>query len=260
MHITMAATTTKVMVKVVDMVEVITTGKEMLSLKLILKPTTTIVNAPTKATDILRDTDTTRGLQTLRQILRHSTTTTITTTKAMGHLMVGAVVTTREMQKLSHTITMAIITTRAMEAAMEYPIEASMAMARGMQSLTQILRHSIMVIISNHMEGMVNPIGATMGMVRERLRLILRHSIITDTILRATGEVIVATMAMARGLLNLNLKLMLRPILRPSIIMAIIPRVMGEVTVIITPQSMGMGLPMAMARGMPRQKLKLSIP
>merc|ERR1719370_103536 len=93
---------------------------------------------------------------------------------------------------------------------------------------------------------------------RERLRLILRHSIITDTILRAMGEVIVATMAMARGLLNL--KLMQRPILRPSIIMAIIPRVMGEFTVIITPQSMGMGLPMAMARGMPRQKLKPSIP
>ena len=70
MHITMAATTTKVMVKVVDMVEVITTGKEMLSLKLILKPTTTIVNAPTKATDILRDTDTTKGLQNLMPRLK----------------------------------------------------------------------------------------------------------------------------------------------------------------------------------------------
>ena len=66
MHITMAATTTKVMVEAMeDMVEVITMVKEMLSLKLILKPTTTIVNAPTKATDILRDTDTTRGLQNL---------------------------------------------------------------------------------------------------------------------------------------------------------------------------------------------------
>merc|ERR1719239_2150811 len=73
------------------------------------------------------------------------------------------------------------------------------------------------------------------------------------------GEAIAAIMAMARGLLNLNL--MQRPILRPSITMAIIPRVMEEFTaIIITLQAMGMALPMAMARGMLRQKLKPSIP
>merc|ERR1719430_2063532 len=134
--------------------------------------------------------------------------------------MVGAVVITREMQKLSHSITMAIITTRAMEATMECCIEASMAMARGMQSLTQILRHSIITVItSNLMEDMVSPIAATMDMAkglqnlkqmqvttRERLKLILRHSTITDTIPRAMGEVIVATTAMARGLLKLILR------------------------------------------------------
>jgi len=211
----------------------------------------------------------TRGQQTLRQILRLSTTIAIITTKAMGHLMVGAVAITREMLKLSHSITMDIIT-RAMEATMVgCPIEASMAMARGMQNPTQSLSHSIiMVIISNHMEDMVSPITATMDMARgtlrlkqirvttkEMLMLILRHSITMDTTPRAMGEVIGATMAMARGLLNLMQML----ILRLSITMAIIPRVMGEVMVIvITLQATG--LPMAMARGMPRQKLKLSIP
>merc|ERR1719341_3231504 len=107
-------------------------------------------------------------------------------------------------------------------------------MARGMQSLTQILRHSIITdITSNLMEDMVSPIAATMDMAkglqnlkqmqvttRERLKLILRHSTITDTI----------------------------------------PRVMGEAMVIITLQAMGMALPMAMARGMQEQKLKPSIP
>merc|ERR1719234_1865820 len=115
-----------------------------------------------------------------------------------------------------------------MEATMECLIEASMAMVRGMQNLMQSLSHSIIVIIiSNHMEDMVSPITATMDM--------------------------------ARGLLNLNLMQMLT--LRPFITMAIIPGVMVEVTgIIVTSQAMGMGLPMAMARGMPRQKLKLSIP
>jgi len=184
------------------------------------------------------------------------------------------VATTREKLKLNHSITMAIIiTTRAMEATLGCHIEASMAMAREMRSLTQNLRHSIITVItSNRMEDMVSPIGATMDMVkgmlrlkqmqvttRERLRLILRHSTTTDTIPRAMVEVIVATMAMARGMLNLKQM----PILRPFITMAIIPRVMGEVTVIIitiTLQAMGMALPMAMARGMQKQKLKPSIP
>jgi len=66
MHITMEATTTKVIMVVVDMVEVITMGKEMPSLKLIQKPTTTtIINTLPKAMDILMDTDTTKGLQNL---------------------------------------------------------------------------------------------------------------------------------------------------------------------------------------------------
>jgi len=179
---------------------------------------------------------------------------------------------TREMLKLSHSITMdIIISTRAMEATMGCPIEASMAMARGMQNLTQSLSHSIiMVITSNHTEDMVSPITATMDMVRgmlrlkqiqattrEMLRLILRHSITLDTTRRAMGEAIVSNMAMARGLLNLMQML----ILRLSITMATIPRDMVEVTgIIVTSRALGMGLPMAMARGMLRQKLKLSIP
>jgi len=179
---------------------------------------------------------------------------------------------TREMLKLSHSITMdTIIITRALEATMRWPTEASMAMARGMQNLTRSLSHSIiMVITSNHMEDIVSPITATMDMVRgmlrlkqiqattrEMLRLILRHSITMDITPRAMGEVIGPAMVMARGLL----KLMQMLILRLSITMAIIPRVMVEVMVIvITPQAMGMGLPMVMARGMLRQKLKLSIP
>ena len=66
MHITTEATTTEVMVEAMeDMVEVITMGKEMLSLKLIQKLTTTIINAPPKVTDILMDTDITKGLQNL---------------------------------------------------------------------------------------------------------------------------------------------------------------------------------------------------
>jgi len=212
----------------------------------------------------------TRGLQTLTQILRHSTSTGTITTKATGHLMAGAVAITREKLKLNHPITMAIIIiTRAMEATLGCHIEASMAMARGMQSLTQNLRHSIITVItSNHMEDMASPIGATMDMVRgmlrlkqmrvttrERRRLILRHSTTMDTTPRAMVEVIIAIMAMARGLLNP--KLMQRLILRPSIIMAIIPRVTGEVTVIIitiTFQAMGM------VKGMLRQKLKPSNP
>ena len=213
-----------------------------------------------------------RGLQTLRQILKHSTTTAIITIKAMGHLMGEAVAITREKLKLSHSITMdIIISTRAMEATMGCPIEASMAMARGMQNLTQSLSHSIiMVITSNHMEDMVSPITATMDMARgmlrlkqiqattkEMLRLILRHSTTMDITPRAMGEVIVPAMAMARGLL----KLMQMLILRLSITMAIIPRDMVEVMgIVIMSQAMGMGLPMVMARGMLRQKLKLSIP
>merc|ERR1719180_270691 len=166
---------------------------------------------------------------------------------------------------------MDIISTRAMEATMDCPIEASMAMARGMQNPTQSLSHSIiMVITSNHMEDMVSPITATMDMVKGMLRpkqtqvttkemprLILSHSTTMDTTPRAMGEVIGATMAMARGLLNLMQML----ILRLSITMVIIPRDMVEVTgIVIMSQAMGMGLPMAMARGMLRQKLKLSIP
>jgi len=173
-------------------------------------------------------------------------------------------VATREMLKLSHSITMdTIIITRAMR----WPIEASMVMARGMQNLTQSLSHSIiMVIISNHTEDMASPITATMDMLRGMLRLkqtqattkemprlILRHSITTDTTPRAMGEVIGVTMAMERDLLNLKLMLTLRL----SITMAIILRVM---VIVIILQAMGMDLPMAMARGMLRQKLKLSIP
>merc|ERR1719234_1356423 len=103
-----------------------------------------------------------------------------------------------------------IISTRAMEVTMGCLIEASMAMAREMQNLTQSLSHSIiMVIISNHMEDMVSPITATMDMVRgtlrlkqmqdttrEMLRLILKPSTTMDTTLRAMGEVIVPAMAM----------------------------------------------------------------
>merc|ERR1719234_2520343 len=86
-----------------------------------------------------------------------------------------------------------------MEATMGCPIEASMAMARGMQNLTQSLSHStIMVITSNHMEDMVSPIIATMDMARGTLRL---------------KQTQVTTKEMPR----LNLK--------PSITMAIIPRV-----------------------------------
>jgi len=181
--------------------------------------------------------------------------------------MVGAVVITREKLKPSHSITIEIIiSTRAMEATMRCPIEAG-----GMQNLTQSLSHSIiMVITSNHTEDMVSPITATMDMVRgmlrlkqiqattrEMLRLILRHSITLDTTRRAMGEAIVSNMAMARGLLNLMQML----ILRLSITMATIPRDMVEVTgIIVTSRALGMGLPMAMARGMLRQKLKLSIP
>merc|ERR1719234_783379 len=105
-----------------------------------------------------------------------------------------------------------------MEATMECLIEASMAMVRGMQNLMQSLSHSIIVIIiSNHTEeDMVSPITATMDMARgtlrlkqiqvttkEMLRLILRHSVTMDTTRRGMEEVIGATMAMARGLLNL---------------------------------------------------------
>merc|ERR1719234_688695 len=162
-----------------------------------------------------------------------------------------------------------IISTRAMEVTMGCLIEASMAMAREMQNLTQSLSHSIiMVIISNHTEDMVNPITATMDMARGTLRLkqiqvttkemprlILRPSTTMDTTPRAMGEVIGATMAMARGLLNLMQML----ILRLSITMAIIPRDMVEVMVIVITLPT-MGLPMVMARGRLRQKLKLSIP
>jgi len=171
------------------------------------------------------------------------------------------VATTREMLKLSYSITMNTI---IMEVTMGRPIEAG-----GMQNLMQSLSHSIITVItSNHMEDMVSPITATMDMARgmlklkqiqattkEMLMLILRHSTTTDTTPRAMGEVIVVTMAMVRGLLNLNLMQM--PILRLFITMAIIPRVM---VIIIILQAMGMGLPMAMARGMLGQKLKLSIP
>jgi len=168
------------------------------------------------------------------QILRHSTTTAIITTKAMAHLMGGAVAITREKQMLSHSITMdTIIITRAMR----WPIEASMVMARGMQNLTQSLSHSIiMVITSNQMGDMVSPImDMVRGMLkqiqvttRETLRLILRPSTTMDTTPRAMGEVIGATTDMTRGLLNLNLMQML--ILMLSITMAIIPRDMVEVT------------------------------
>merc|ERR1719234_407973 len=59
-----------------------------------------------------------------------------------------------------------------MEATMGCPIEASMAMARGMQNLTQSLSHSITTVItSNHMEDMVSPITTIMDMVRGMLRL-----------------------------------------------------------------------------------------
>merc|ERR1719376_1471104 len=103
-----------------------------------------------------------------------------------------------------------------MEATMECLIEASMAMVRGMQNLTQSLSHSIiMVITSNQMGDMVSPImDMVRGMLkqiqvttRETLRLILRPSTTMDTTPRAMEEVIVATMAMARGMLRQKLKL-----------------------------------------------------
>merc|ERR1719234_420299 len=117
-----------------------------------------------------------------------------------------------------------IIGTRAMEATMGCPIEASMALGRGMQNLTQSLSHSIiMVITSNRTEDMVSPITATMDMARGMLRL---------------------------KQIQVTIKEMLRLNLKPSTTMDTTPRAMGEVTgIVITLQAMGMGLPMALARG-----------